>query len=324
MNTPADLCRILGCRLPLVLAGMGGVARAELCAAVSEAGGFGLLGMVRESPRTIREEIAEVRRRTSAPFGVSLIPFATDPQLLGREVSVCIDEQVSAVCLFWDVDRDLVVRLKQAGVTVLYQVGTVAAARAAVLAGADIVIAQGIEAGGHVHGRMARDELVARLSAEFTLPVIAAGGVAAAGDLRHVLRQGAAGALLGSVLLATRESFAHDCHKQALVSGRGNETLLTERFFINWPPGAAVRVLPNSVTEGPGPDPQLREIIATEAGRPVFRCSTDSPLRNTVGRLAAMPHYAGTGIDAITQVRSAADVMADIATGYAETNTSSV
>lgn len=315
MNRIRELTRLLGCIHPVVLAGMGGVARAELCAAVSAAGGFGLLGMVREAPDFIRDQIRQVRKRTGAPFGVSLIPYATEAALLEREIAVCIEERVHAVCLFWDVDQAAVFRLKRAGIRVLHQVGTLGAAWDALRAGADVIIAQGLEAGGHVHGRTPLADLLPPICAAIPAPVLAAGGITAAADLRLALELGAAGALVGSALLATRESFAHDCHKQAMVERHAAETVLTDRFFINWPPGAAVRVLANSVTAGPAPERIAREVIAHEGGRPILRYSTDSPLANTHGDLEPMPHYAGMGIDGIRRIEPAAAVVTRIAAG---------
>jgi nitronate monooxygenase len=108
MTLTTALTKRLNCRHPIISAGMGGPARSELAAAVSEAGGFGLLGMVRESPDLIAREIAEVRRRTAKPFGVNLIPFATDPKLLREELAVCLDARVPAMCFFWDVYPEVV------------------------------------------------------------------------------------------------------------------------------------------------------------------------------------------------------------------------
>jgi nitronate monooxygenase len=91
LHTP--LCDLLGCRYPILQAGMGGVARSELVAVVTEAGGYGFLGMVRETPNLIAREIDAVRTRTDRPFGVNLIPAATDPDLLEAELSVCLKKK---------------------------------------------------------------------------------------------------------------------------------------------------------------------------------------------------------------------------------------
>jgi nitronate monooxygenase len=123
LQTP--VCGLLGCDYRVVLAGMGGVARSELVAAVSEAGGFGFLGMVRESPDLIDAEIARVRAATTRDFGVNLIPAATAPELLGAELKAVTEDRVAAVTLFWDLRPDIVHRLREAGCLVLCQIGSV-------------------------------------------------------------------------------------------------------------------------------------------------------------------------------------------------------
>lgn len=173
---PTDLCRLLGCRLPLLLAGMGGVARSELVAAVTGAGAFGFLGMVREPLALIEREVAQVRARTDLPFGVNLIPAATPAPLLREQVGLCITLRVPVVCLFWDVDRAVVERLRGAGITVVHQVGSVQDALDAQEAGAQALIAQGVEAGGHVRGRQPLAGLLAGVLATARVPVAAAGG----------------------------------------------------------------------------------------------------------------------------------------------------
>src|SRR5690606_9593435 len=115
-------CDLLGCRLPLALAGMGGVARSELVAAVAAAGGFGFLGMVREPVRLIEAEIGRVRAAGHERFGVNLIPAATEATLLAAQIDCCIALAVPVVCLFWDLDPAVVRRLRDAGITVVYQV----------------------------------------------------------------------------------------------------------------------------------------------------------------------------------------------------------
>src|SRR5215475_945098 len=99
LRTP--VCAILGCSYPVVSAGMGGVARSDLVAAVLDAGGYGVLGMVRESPELIRAEIASVRERTDRWFGVNLIPFGTEPALLEEELAACFEARIHSVCFFW-------------------------------------------------------------------------------------------------------------------------------------------------------------------------------------------------------------------------------
>ncbi|MGO4395139.1 nitronate monooxygenase [Variovorax sp. M-6] len=309
------VCELLGSRLPLVLAGMGGVARSELVAAVCEAGGFGFLGMVREHPDFIRAEVARVRERTGRSFGVNVIPAATEARLLAGQIAACIDLQVPVVGLFWDLWPAVVDRLRAAGILVVCQVGAVEEARAAERAGAAILIVQGREAGGHVRGERPLLELLPEVLAKVAVPVLAAGGIADGADVANLLSLGAQGAVLGTALLATHESFAHAHHKQRIVAAREGDTRLTQAFHINWPPGARVRVLANEVTRGERGDPftSPRTVIGEDAGRPIVLFSTDSPLRSTTGDLEAMALYAGEGAARIGTVEGAAQRLRAIA-----------
>lgn len=310
------LTRLLGCRYPVISAGMGGPARSELAAAVSHAGGFGLLGMVREPPELISREIAAVRAATDQPFGVNLIPSATEPGLLAAELDVCLAARVPAICFFWDVVPDVVARAKDAGVLVLYQVGSLADALAAEKAGADVVIAQGIEAGGHVRGRTGILTLLPEIVRHVRIPVVASGGFATGAGLVAALALGATGIHCGTLFLATHESFAHDYHKQRILAAQAGDTVYTDLFAINWPPHSPVRVLSNSVTAQAGsdllghhPDRLPRDVIAHDAGRPIYRFSTDSPLRSTVGNLEQMALFAGESATLVDKASSATEVI---------------
>jgi len=309
----------LGCRYPIISAGMGGPARSELAAAVSEAGGFGLLGMVRESPALIEREIAAVRQRTNRAFGVNLIPACTTPQLLEDELAACFHAGVPAMCFFWDVDVQAIAKAKRAGCLVLYQVGSVADAEKAEDAGADVIIVQGVEAGGHVWGRRGLSVLLPEVADAVEVPVAASGGIVDGRGLAAALALGAHGVHCGTAFLASRESYAHDYHKQRLVEARPGETVHTDLFAINWPPNSPVRVLKNSVTAAAGdklwgyhPDQLPREMIAEDDGAKVHRYDTNSPLRKTKGDLEAMALYAGDGVARISAIEPAAGIVARI------------
>ncbi len=308
------VCDLLGCRYPLVAAGMGGVARAELVTAVSRAGGFGFLGMVREPVELIHAEVEAVRRAGVVRFGANLIPAATEPALLEAQIGALIELAVPVVGLFWDVAPALIARLRAAGMLVVCQIGSVAEARAVQEAGAQVLIAQGVEAGGHVHGEQPLHELLAEIIPSAQVPVLAAGGIMDGADVSQVLALGAQGAVLGTALIATPEAFAHDYHKQRLIAAGADDTVLTEDFHINWPRGAKVRVLANSVTRGERGDPftSPRTVIGEEEGRPIHLFSTDSPLRTMTGDFEAMALYAGQGIGRIHTVLPAAQRLQQI------------
>ena len=311
LRTPA--CNMFGCEHPVVLAGMGGVARSELVAAVTQAGGFGFLGMVRESPSLIRREVDAVRRRTSKPFGINLIPAATDVGLLDQQILTCIGLGVPVVALFWDLSRDIVRRLRDAGILVVCQVGSAKEGELAQRAGAQILIAQGVEAGGHVRGTTPLRLLLPEIVSSSDVPVLAAGGIVDGRDLATALRSGAQGVVIGTAFLASPESFAHDYHKQRILQAKAEETVLTDIFHINWPIGAPVRVLQNSATRGERGNPFASDqIIGEEEGRAIFLFSTDSPLRSMTGDFEGMALYAGQGIDRIDAVIPAGERLAAI------------
>lgn len=310
------LTDLLGCDYPIVQAGMGGPARSELCAAVSAAGGFGCIGMVKERPELIGREIIAVRERTNRSFGVNLVPSVTDPALLEEELAVCFESQVKTMVFFWDVRPDLIERAHNAGCIVLYQVGSLADAMAAEQAGADAIICQGVEAGGHVRGMVTSLAMLPQMAASVQIPVVGSGGFGSGASLVAALSLGAEGIHCGTVFLATEESYAHGYHKQRVVEASSEDAVYSELFPIGWPPGSPVRTLKNSLTRlyagnlfGHGPDDFEREVIAKDGDDDVHRFSTYSPLRNMTGDLEALALYAGQIAGAVKAVRPAPQVV---------------
>ncbi len=177
-----------------------------------------------------------------------------------------------------------------------------------------MLIAQGVEAGGHVHGRVGGLVLLEQVVAGAGVPVVASGGIATGAGLAAALAMGAGGVHCGTAFLATEESFAHQYHKERVVAAGAEDTVLTDVYVLNWPAQAAVRVIANSVTDrlgfdllGHDPDRLPREVIAWEEGRPLYRYSTDSPLRTTVGAMEEMALFAGQGAGAIGDIVPAAE-----------------
>ena len=181
-----------------------------------------------------------VRSRTNRSFGVNLIPTGTDPRLLEDELAACFEARVHSITFFWDVRPDLVARAHEAGCLVLYQVGGIADAVAAAEAGADAIISQGVEAGGHVRGQTTSLVMLPQVAAAVDVPVVGAGGFASGASLVAALALGAEGILCGTAFLATKESFAHDYHKQRVVAASSEDTVHSDVFAINWPPRSPV------------------------------------------------------------------------------------
>ena len=209
---------------------MGAVARHELAAAVSEAGGLGTIGGARAP---IAEELAAARRLTGRPIAVNLVL----PLLRPGDVQAAADADV--IVTFWGKPRRL------AGGTWVHQCGSVEEARAAAAAGADAVIAQGVEAGGHVRGTTPVLELVERVRAAVKIPVLAAGGIVDRSGVGEALDAGAVAAVLGTRFLLSEESRAHPDYKQRCLEAEG--TVLTELFGLGWA-DAPHRVIPNAAT----------------------------------------------------------------------------
>jgi nitronate monooxygenase len=216
--------------VPVVQAGMGSVARHELAAAVSEAGGLGTIAGVRAP---IGRELDAARRLTGKPIAVNLLlPFVAPGDV---EAASAAD----AIVTFWGQPRRL------AAGCWIHQCGSVAEATAAAQAGADAVIAQGVEAGGHVRGTTPGLELLERVRAAVTIPVLLAGGIVDAGDVQTALDAGASAAVVGTRFLLSDECHAHPEYKQRCVDA--SETVLTELFGLGWP-DAPHRVIPNAAT----------------------------------------------------------------------------
>lgn len=230
-----DLLARIGVELPVVQAGMGGgLASHALAAAVSEAGGLGTIGIV--GPVRLREELAAARRLTGKPLAINLIvPLARRDHWKAAAAADVV------VTHWWPRPR------RHTGNVWINTAGSAAEARAAVAAGADAVIAQGVESGGHVRGAVSALELLERVrdAVPADYPVLLAGGIAERADARVALEAGATAAIAGTRFLASEESRAHPEYKHRLVDG--SETVLTELFGMAWP-RAPHRVMPNGAT----------------------------------------------------------------------------
>jgi len=210
------LCELLGIEYPIIAAPMGpDLAGPELVAAVSNAGGLGILQAQLAPPPLFRQEIQRIRELTDKPFGVNLIlHFPADDQ-----VAICVEERVPVLSFFWGDPTPYLERAHSAGIKVLQQVGSVGDAEGAVRGGVDVIIAQGVEAGGHVAGEISTFALVPRaVDAVAPRPVAAAGGIADGRGIVAALALGAQAAVLGTRFLASAECRAHPYYKQKLLS----------------------------------------------------------------------------------------------------------
>lgn len=275
-----EICEILGIDHPVVCAGMGFVSRAELTAAVSNAGGLGVLGGAGFTPERLRLEIQRTRELTDRPFGVDLLlPIQTTGEVLlprqpserpevdteelladsagefalgrdGRPVrpeeqmQIVLEQAVPVFASGLGNPGPWVPHLHERGIPVISLVGTPRAARKVADAGADIVCAQGTEAGGHT-GRIALGALVPGVVEEVApKPVLAAGGITTGAGLASALALGAKGAWIGTRFVATREAYAHENYKRKILEADEDSTVITRSYS-----GKPLRVIRNAWTE---------------------------------------------------------------------------
>ncbi|HEY7259828.1 MAG TPA: nitronate monooxygenase [Gaiellales bacterium] len=303
-------------RVPVMQAPIGPAATTALAAAVSGAGGIGSLGASWTEPDVLRSQIREIRRLTERPFCVNLV-LAFDQ---AERLELVLAEGVELISFSWGVDAALVARAHAGGAAVMAQAGSAAEARAAVEAGCDAVVAQGIEAGGHVQGEVGVLALVAELSHSLPVPVLAAGGIADARGVKAAMAAGAVGAMIGTRFVATPEADVHPDWAARLVGATAADTVLTGLFDGGWP-GAAHRVLRNSTYRAwdaagrppAGSRPGEGEVVARHGDVEIERYAADEPRRSTTGDLEAMCLYAGQGVGLVTAIEPAADVVSRIA-----------
>jgi NAD(P)H-dependent flavin oxidoreductase YrpB (nitropropane dioxygenase family) len=305
--------KLLGIRHPVVQAPMGLISRAELAAAVSNAGGLGIMSMVRMSPDFIREQIRKTRALTSRPFGINLIPVIAPACGIESQLEVCLEERVPVLSLFWCDATPFVERCHAAGIVLMLQVGSAEEARSAAAAGADVIVAQGVEAGGHVRGQVGLLPLLPTVvDAVTTTPVLAAGGIVNGRGLAAALSLGADGVSVGTRFVASVECEAHPDYKQRLLEACETDTVYGEVFHVGWPQ-APHRVLKNALTDGAAPPiGPIARIRLGEQTVEVPPFGSAPPTVHTVGQTELMANYAGQGVGLIRNILPAAVIVDQI------------
>jgi len=318
------ICDLFGLEYPIVCAGMGVVAMAELAAAVSEVGGLGTIGLAALGREGIHNEIAAARSRTRKPVAVNLlVPF-----LQPGVVDVLADTPIQAVTFFWDDARghaDSIARLHRAAIKVIWQCGSAEEAQWAKEAGVDAVIAQGFEAGGHVRGTVTTFALIPEVrDAIGEMPLIAAGGIADGRGLAAALALGADGAVFGTRFLAATESVAHPIYKERILRAHASQTIHTTLFDIGWP-DAPHRVLRTAVVEewekagrlASGQRPGEGKTVATsrrpDAELPLVNYTVMPPADYLEGDLERLPLYAGQSCSLVREIIPAGEIVRRIA-----------
>jgi nitronate monooxygenase len=264
---------MFGLQHPIVLAPMGGVSGGRLAAAVSNAGGLGLVGGGYGVPAWLHEELAHVQNATQRPWGVGLITWSVDRSI----VELVLRYRPQAVMLSFGDPRPHAAAIKAAGCRLICQVQGLEETRLAQEAEADLIVAQGTEAGGH-GGRRATLPLVpAVVDAVSPTPVVAAGGIGDGRGLAAALMLGAHGALIGTRFYASSEALGHDQAKQRIVATRGDDTARTRVFDIvrgyGWPRAYTGRAVRNRFMDRwDGREGDLADALEAEAA--AYRAAT--------------------------------------------------
>jgi NAD(P)H-dependent flavin oxidoreductase YrpB (nitropropane dioxygenase family) len=296
------LTRLCGIRYPVFLAGMAAISGPQLVAAVANAGGMGTLGGLRLPPLALRTWIRQTRELTDKPFGVNLVPSFGGPAVFEAQFKVLLEERPRLLSLFYAEEEaaSLIPRARQAGMVVMVQVGSVALARQAIEHGADIVVAQGSESGGHLNrgtiGVMSLVPAICEIAQG--RPVLAAGGITTREDVTAAMQLGASGVLVGTAFVATEESNAHPLYRQKIVDARADDTEYRTGYSFGWKYGTPHRVIPNR---------ERWNLLRFMGGG---ARAIDKP------RMAQkLSLYAGQGVGKIERVMPAAERVAELAAG---------
>jgi len=315
------IAKLLAVRYPIFQAPMGRTAPPELAAAVTNAGGLGMLGTSWDKPNVMREKIRATRALTDGPFAVNLaMPWDQHERL-----EIALEEGIKAVSLFWGDPAPYIRKARDAGAVVMQTVATPEEARRAVDLGADIIVAQGVESGGHVWSTVSTMVLVPLVcDAVPGVPVVAAGGMADVRGVRAALALGAQGVWLGTRFLATVESGAHDDFKKHLLAARATDTVYTTLFDQGWPDAphralrnSTVRLWENAGCPPSGSRPREGEVIgAFPNGDPIPRYGVPAPMQGAGGEIEAFALYAGQSVGLIRDLPPVASVMAELAGAF--------
>lgn len=304
---------MVGVEAPIQLAGMGSVGGPELAAAVSEAGGLGVTCVAGLTPEEVEARLDKIRRHTRKPYGANfLIP------IIQPEVVQAATRGARVIDFFWGFpDAELVRLVHKGGALACWQVGSLEEALAAEKAGCDFIIAQGIEAGGHIRGKLGVLQLLAQTVDAVKVPVLAAGGIGNARALAGVLAAGAAGARMGTRFLAAEETNAHPDYVQALIAARAEDSVRSTLFEVTCPLCPSTHGVLRSAVEA-------AQAISTETVaewhqpdvvRSIPRFAGTPPNRQIVGNIRAMALYAGQSVGDVKRIQPAGEIVRELVEG---------
>ena len=311
MTLETSFTRLVGCTVPIQLAGMGSILSPELAAAVSNAGALGQITFAGIEAADAEHRLNKLLSLTSKPFGVNLlIPY------LDRDILKMSAGKARVIDFFWgDPDPELVKIAHEAGSLCSWQVGSVVEAMAAEKAGCDFIIAQGVEAGGHIRGTLGLIPLLTQVLDKVAVPVLGAGGIGSGRAMAAVLGAGAAGVRMGTRFIAAQESNAHPDYVRAIISAQAEDSVRTNRFEVECPLCPSTHgVLRSALDAAEAFDGSY---VAEYNGEPVAKFRGTPPYKGFSGNIGAMALYAGQSVGEVRGVQPAAEIIDEVA-GTAE------
>jgi nitronate monooxygenase len=304
MALSTALTTMFGIEHPVVLAPMGGVAGGALAAAVSDGGGLGLIGAGRGDPEWLDREYARARSATSKPWGVGFLSWAIGP----RAVESAIEQSPAVIMLSFGDPTPFADTIRSAGIPLMVQVTTMDEARRALAVGANIVVAQGSEAGGHGGGRATLPFVPAVVDIAGDTPVLAAGGIADGRGLAAALVLGAAGAVIGTRFEATNEALLTAREAKAVTAAADSDTTRGRAIDVaagsDWPDRYPARTLRNQFTDAW--QGRELELETDETALAAYRAGVDR------GDPDYAPIWAGESVDLITELDAASALVSRI------------
>ena len=309
LHTP--ICDLFGIEYPIFLAGMGGVSTAPVVAAVSNAGGLGIIGGATMDAAMLRDQIHQTRDLTDKPFAVDLL--APIPDMIRPQIEVVFEEDIRIFVAGLAVPAEFIDEMHERGMLVAVMCGKVRHAQKSEAAGADVVAAQGTEAGGHT-GEIGGMALVPQVVEAVDIPVLAAGGLTGGRGLIASLALGAQGAIFGTRFIATPEAQAAAGYREALVAARDDSTVRTRSYTGK--PARSIRNERTDEWEAKADEIQEFPMQAGISGREGVMDYMGRGDRFIENRMF-LP--AGQGAGLIHEIKPAAEVFADIVREAEET-----
>jgi len=320
LRTP--LCDLLELEFPIVQAPIGRVSGPALAAAVANAGALGMLGLSFAEEGEIRKKLRDTNDLTDRPFGVNLI-LEWDQR---ERLAICLDAGVRIISYFWSdlqPGSPYIEDAHASGARVMLTIGSADEARRAIDAGVDIIVAQGLDAGGHVWGSVGTLALIpVVVDAAAPMPVIAAGGIGDGRGLAAALALGAQAAWMGTRFVVADESLAHPTYKDRIVAAKETDAAWSTGVFDAGFSHAPVRTLDNTTlrawreagSPASGARPGEGQVVASRSdGRPVIRYDFAPPVDGMSGDLESMANYAGQSVGVVRGRQPAAEIVREVA-----------